>query len=121
MAPARVVEAVDVFEHCDLDVPSRLPGVSPDQLGLERFEEALDLCPAGDLQSKSAERGPNYHSNFPCRSLKVAAYDAEVASGTRERSIGLRDRCGECSQVVGGAGRWPYPEPAMQDPVSCDF
>lgn len=42
MAPARVVEAVDVFEHRDLDIPACLPCVLPDQLGLEGFEEALD-------------------------------------------------------------------------------
>ena len=42
MAPARVVEAIDVFENSELDVPARLPRVSPDQLSLEGFEEALD-------------------------------------------------------------------------------
>lgn len=42
MTPARVVEAVDVFKDCDLDISAHVPGASPNQFGLERFEEALD-------------------------------------------------------------------------------
>ena len=42
MAPARVVEAVDVFKYCKFDIPTRVPGISPDQLGLEGFEAAFD-------------------------------------------------------------------------------
>ena len=39
MSSAWVVETVDVFEHCDLDVPACLPDISPDQFGLERLED----------------------------------------------------------------------------------
>jgi len=40
--PARVVEAVDVFEECDLDVAPGVPILAPDQFGLQGFEEAFD-------------------------------------------------------------------------------
>ena len=39
---AGVVEAVDVFEEGDFDVPPGMPVSAPDQFGLEGFEEALD-------------------------------------------------------------------------------
>ena len=70
MFSARVVEAVDVFEEGDLDFAAGLSVAVPDQFGFQGFEEAFDRCPAGDLQGKSAERGRNYRSNFPCRSSK---------------------------------------------------
>lgn len=42
MSPARVVEAVDVFEECALDLTTGLPVAAPDQFGLQRLEEAFD-------------------------------------------------------------------------------
>ena len=42
MFPARIVEAVDVFEEGDLDLAAGLPVPSPDQFGLQRLEEAFD-------------------------------------------------------------------------------
>ena len=41
MASARIVEAVDVLEDGRFCLPSRVPGPSPDQLCLDRFEEGL--------------------------------------------------------------------------------
>ncbi len=42
MFPARVVEAVDVFEEGDFDLAAGLPVAAPDQFGLQRLEEAFD-------------------------------------------------------------------------------
>lgn len=42
MFAARVVEAVDVFEECNLDLTPGMPVAVPDQFGLERLEEAFD-------------------------------------------------------------------------------
>lgn len=42
MLASRVVEAIDVFEEGDLDLSAGLPVVPPDQLGLQRLEEAFD-------------------------------------------------------------------------------
>ena len=42
MLPAWVIEAVDVFEEGDLDFATGLPVATPDQFGLQRFEEAFD-------------------------------------------------------------------------------
>ena len=42
MPPARIVEAVDVFEDGQLDVSARVPRPSPNQLSLDRLEERLD-------------------------------------------------------------------------------
>ena len=42
MPPAGIVEAVDVFEQGNLGLPPCLPFPPPDQLGFQRFEEALD-------------------------------------------------------------------------------
>ena len=42
MFPARVVEAVYVFEEGDFDLATGLPVAAPDQFGLQRFEEAFD-------------------------------------------------------------------------------
>ena len=41
MPAARVIEAIDVFEDSNLGSPSRLPGMPPDQLRLDGFEEGL--------------------------------------------------------------------------------
>ncbi len=71
MFAAGVVEAVDVFEEGDFDLTAGLPVATPDQFGLERLEEAFDRCPAGDLQSKSAERGQNCRNSCLSRSWKV--------------------------------------------------
>jgi hypothetical protein len=38
----RVVEAVDVFEEGDFELPAALPAATPDQFSLERFEETFD-------------------------------------------------------------------------------
>jgi hypothetical protein len=64
----RVIEAVDVFEEGDLDLAIGLPVATPDQFELQRFEKAFDRCPAGDLQSKSAERGLNCRNSCLSRS-----------------------------------------------------
>ena len=42
MFSARVVEAVDVFEEGDLDLPTGLPVTPPDDFGLQGLEEAFD-------------------------------------------------------------------------------
>ena len=42
MSAAGIIEAVDVFEEGDFDVPPGMPVSAPDQFGLEGFEEALD-------------------------------------------------------------------------------
>ena len=42
MFPARIVEAVDIFEEGDFDLATGLPVAAPDQFGLQRFEEAFD-------------------------------------------------------------------------------
>ena len=42
MPSAGIVEAVDVFEQGNLGLPPCLPSPPPNQLGLQRFEEALD-------------------------------------------------------------------------------
>ena len=57
MPASWIVEAIDVFKDCHLSFPSCFPRMPPDQFCFDGFEERLDHCPAGDLQSKSAERG----------------------------------------------------------------
>ena len=42
MFSARIVEAVDVFEEGDFDVPAGLSIAAPDQFRLQRIEEAFD-------------------------------------------------------------------------------
>ena len=42
MFPARIVEAVDVFEEGDLDLATGLPVAAPDEFSLQGFEEAFD-------------------------------------------------------------------------------
>ena len=42
MFPARIVEAVDVFEEGDLDLATGFPVPSPDKFCLERLEDAFD-------------------------------------------------------------------------------
>ena len=42
MPLTRVVEAIDVFEDCHLDLAPCFPRVSPDQLCFDGFEEGLD-------------------------------------------------------------------------------
>ena len=42
MFASRVVEAVDVFEEGDLDLPAGLPVTPPDEFRPQRFEEAFD-------------------------------------------------------------------------------
>ena len=42
MAPARIVEAVDVFEDGDFGITTRSPGPLPQQLSFDGFEEGLD-------------------------------------------------------------------------------
>ena len=42
MAPPRVVESVNVLEQGQLTLASRIPWLTPDQLGLQCFEEGLD-------------------------------------------------------------------------------
>ena len=42
MPASRVVEAIDVFEDCDLGIASRLPGTLPQQFSLDRLEKGFD-------------------------------------------------------------------------------
>ena len=42
MAPPRVVETVDVLEQGQLTLAARVPWLTPDQFGLQCFEESLD-------------------------------------------------------------------------------
>lgn len=42
MSAAGIIEAVDVFEEGDFDLPTRLPVLPPDQFGLQRFGKAFD-------------------------------------------------------------------------------
>ena len=100
MFAAQVVEAVDVFEECKLDLTPGMPVAVPDQFGLERLEEAFDRCLAGDLQRKSAERGRNCRNNCPCRSSRASARICAEASDSHGRSIASRGPCGECSLAV---------------------
>jgi hypothetical protein len=39
---AWVVEAVDILEESNFDLSAGVPVATPDQFGLERFEEAFD-------------------------------------------------------------------------------
>ena len=41
MSTAWVIEAVDVFEDSNIHIPSSLPGLPPDQFGLDGFEEGF--------------------------------------------------------------------------------
>ena len=41
MSSAWIVEAIDVLKECGFGFSPRCPGVSPDQLGLQGFEEGL--------------------------------------------------------------------------------
>ena len=42
MAASRIVEPIDVFEDRHLSLPAGVPRVSPDQFGLDGFEERFD-------------------------------------------------------------------------------
>ena len=42
MAAAWIVEAVDIFEDCILGLAPRVPCPTPDQFGLDGFEEGFD-------------------------------------------------------------------------------
>ena len=44
MPTARVIEAVDVLEDGRLSLSAGFPIASPDQLGLDGFEEGFDGC-----------------------------------------------------------------------------
>jgi len=47
---ARVVEAVDVFEEGDFDVPAGLPVSAPDQFGLEGLKKLSTAALAVELE-----------------------------------------------------------------------
>ena len=89
MFAARILDAVDVFEEGDFDLTASLPVATPDQFGLERLEEAFDRCPAGDLQSKSAERGQNCRNNYPSHSWTPETRACAEASDSRGRNIAI--------------------------------
>ena len=56
MATARVVEHIDILEDRSLGLTARVPTITPDQLGLDGFEERLDRLYAAKvfLQSDAA-------------------------------------------------------------------
>lgn len=85
MAPARVVEAVDVLEHCDLDVPACLPSVSPNQFCLEEFEEALD--------------------SRVIKAISLAAHGRHQLVTTKTLLVLVRTELGAPIRVMNAAGR----------------
>lgn len=104
MFPARVVEAVDVFEEGDFDLAAGLPVAAPDQFGLQRLEEAFDC---GIVVTVAF---PTHRHLEP---VLAQQHDS------RERSIATRDPCGEYSPAAAFGSRWPCSAPARQDPASC--
>ena len=56
MATARVLEPIDILEDRALGLTARVPTITPDQLGLDGFEERLDRLYAAKvfLQSDAA-------------------------------------------------------------------
>lgn len=52
-----IVEAVEIFEDCDLGVSTRFPGLLPQQLSFDRLEEGFDHCPAGSCIAFFPEAG----------------------------------------------------------------
>ena len=42
MATAQIVEAIDILEYRAFRLTARVPTITPDQLGLDGFEERLD-------------------------------------------------------------------------------
>ena len=42
MAAVRIVEPIDILEDRSLGLTARVPTITPDQLGLDGFEERLD-------------------------------------------------------------------------------
>ena len=63
MSSAWIVEAIDVFEDRHLGLPPGCPRPSPDQLGLDRFEErfngriviTITFAAHGDFEAMLAE------------------------------------------------------------------
>ena len=62
MTAAWIVEAIDVFEDRHISLSAEVPRVSPDQFGLDRFEEgfnggikAISLAAYGYLQAMLAQ------------------------------------------------------------------
>jgi hypothetical protein len=56
VATARVLEPIDILEDRALGLTARVPTITPDQLGLDGFEERLDRLYAAKvfLQSDAA-------------------------------------------------------------------
>ena len=56
MATAQIVEAIDILEYRAFRLTARVPTITPDQLGLDGFEERLDRLYAAKvfLQSDAA-------------------------------------------------------------------